>query len=88
MSCGSPHQTPCVEVLQHIYAYIDGEVDGPVEVSITTHLRECPPCLQHFAVERAVKGLVRRSCACEQAPEELRTQIVTKIRQITITYGE
>jgi mycothiol system anti-sigma-R factor len=63
-------------------------VDGPVEVSITTHLRECPPCLQHFAVERAVKGLVRRSCACEQAPEELRTQIVTKIRQITITYGE
>ena len=26
MSCGKPHETPCSEVLERVYWYLDGEV--------------------------------------------------------------
>ena len=25
MSCGKPHETPCSEVLERVYSYLDGE---------------------------------------------------------------
>jgi hypothetical protein len=28
MSCGNPHETPCAEVLDRVFEYIDGELDG------------------------------------------------------------
>ena len=27
MSCGNPHETPCSEVLDMVYTYLDGEMD-------------------------------------------------------------
>jgi len=29
MSCGNPHETPCTEVLDQLYAYLDGELGAP-----------------------------------------------------------
>ena len=26
MSCGNPHETPCTEVLDRVYRYLDGEL--------------------------------------------------------------
>ena len=26
MSCGNPHETPCSEVLDRVYWYLDGEI--------------------------------------------------------------
>jgi hypothetical protein len=26
MSCGNPHETPCIEVLDRVYGYLDGEL--------------------------------------------------------------
>ena len=26
MSCGKPHETPCSEVLERVYSYLDGEL--------------------------------------------------------------
>ncbi|MCX6431482.1 MAG: mycothiol system anti-sigma-R factor [Actinobacteria bacterium] len=86
MSCGNPHATDCVEVLALVYAFLDGEVDDTDRARIAQHLDECSPCLRQYGLEQAVKSLVHRSCACEQAPDRLRIQIVTRIRQISITY--
>ena len=27
MSCGNPHETPCSELLDAVYTYLDGEMD-------------------------------------------------------------
>ena len=27
MSCGKPHEVPCTQVLDRIYAYLDGELE-------------------------------------------------------------
>jgi mycothiol system anti-sigma-R factor len=86
MSCGNPHETDCSDVLELVYNFLDGEVDDTMRGRIVQHLDECGPCLQQFGLEQAVKALVHRSCACEPAPEYLRMQIVTRIRQVSVTY--
>jgi mycothiol system anti-sigma-R factor len=86
MSCGNPHETDCSEVLALVYGFLDGEVDETDRARIAQHLDECTPCLRQYGLEQAVKSLVNRSCGCEHAPERLRVQIVTRIRQVSITY--
>ena len=86
MSCGHPHDTDCSEVLARVYDFLDGEVSDDDRARIAEHLDECSPCLRQYGLEQAVKALVHRSCTCEHAPEHLRVQIVTRIRQISVTY--
>jgi mycothiol system anti-sigma-R factor len=86
VSCGNPHERDCSDVLALVYAFLDGEVGDTDRAQIAHHLDECGPCLRQYGLEQAVKALVHRSCACTEAPETLRVQIVTRIRQISITY--
>ena len=68
MSCGNPHETDCREVLARVYEFLDNEL-GEVDVEkIRQHLDECEPCLRQYKLDIALKALLRRSCACEQAP--------------------
>ena len=78
MSCGNPHETPCAEVLDRVYEYIDGELDGQRAHQIRHHLDECSPCLQEYGLEEAVKAIVKRSCA-DPAPIELREKVLARI---------
>jgi len=71
--------------------FLDGEIDWDRKALIAAHLEECSPCLRQFGLLQAVKQLVHRSCGCGPAPDSLRVQIVTRIRQVSIsyrTYGE
>lgn len=81
MSCGNPHETPCSEVLDRVYEYLDGELDGEGAHAIKHHLEECSPCLQEFGLEEAVKAIVRRSC-CDPAPPELRAKVMVRIATV------
>ena len=54
MSCGNPHETPCTEVLDRVYWYLDGEISDADCESIRQHLDECGPCLREFGLEEAV----------------------------------
>lgn len=80
MSCGNHHATPCSEVLSLVYVYIDDECDAVQGIQITTHLDECGPCAEIVRIERVIKARVKSSCDCTEAPETLRTSIVTSIR--------
>lgn len=86
MSCGSPHATPCPEVLGHVHEFIDGEITETERILVVQHLDECQPCVQQFEVVRTVKALVHRSCGSQTAPERLRLEIVTRIREVSISY--
>ena len=84
MSCGRPHEMPCEEVLALVYDFLDGEIDDDARHRIAEHLDECGPCLRKFGLEQAVKQVVQRSCACPNAPERLRVQIITTIRRVSV----
>lgn len=83
MSCGEPHETPCDEVLEKVYLYLDQEAEPEDSDHIRIHLDECSPCLRKYGLEQAVKALVARSCA-EQAPPDLRDRVMLKIQQVRI----
>lgn len=86
MSCGNHHETDCGSVLEHLYEYLDGEMSGDDCTRFAQHLAECAPCLSEYERDQALKALVRRSCACEAAPDTLRTQIIARFTSITIEY--
>ena len=82
MSCGNHHETPCTEVLDRVYGYIDGELDNGDCAKIQQHLDECGPCLREYGLEEAIKRLVAKRCGCDPAPAELRTKILVRIREV------
>jgi mycothiol system anti-sigma-R factor len=86
MSCGNPHETKCSEVLARVYEYLDGELDDHDVAKIRQHLEECRPCLSQYDVDMALKALLRRSCSCESAPEELRARIMIRITEVRTEY--
>jgi mycothiol system anti-sigma-R factor len=90
MSCGNPHETPCTEVLDRVYGYLDGELDDLDCAKIRQHLHECGPCLREYGLEEAVKRVVQKHCGCDPAPAELRAKILVRIREVraTIEFAE
>jgi mycothiol system anti-sigma-R factor len=83
VSCGDPHETPCSEVLETVYLYLDNECDQEARDHVRLHLDECSPCLRKYGLEQAVIKLVARSCQ-EQAPDDLRAKVMLKIQQVRV----
>jgi mycothiol system anti-sigma-R factor len=88
MSCGDPHDTPCSEVLDQVYVCLDGEIGPEERERIREHLDECGPCLRRSGLYQAVKALVARSCGCDLAPEDLRTKVLTRIREVRVEISQ
>ena len=86
MSCGNHHETDCREVLDRVFEYLDDEMAELDCAKIKQHLEECGPCLQEYDLDQALKALIRRSCACESAPDELRTRVLTRITEVRIQF--
>ena len=83
MSCGKPHETPCTEVLEQVYWYLDGQISADDCEHIRQHLDECGPCLREFGLEEAVKRLVAKHCpAATRCRLELRSKVLVRIRQV------
>ncbi|HET8614591.1 MAG TPA: mycothiol system anti-sigma-R factor [Actinomycetales bacterium] len=84
MSCGKPHETDCSEVLDRVFEYLDNEMDTLDCAKIKQHLEECAACLREYHMDEVLKAVVRRSCACEKAPDELRLRVLTRITQVRL----
>ncbi|MED7929903.1 mycothiol system anti-sigma-R factor [Nonomuraea sp. LP-02] len=82
MSCGNPHDTDCREVLDKVYAYLDGELTEHDVVEIRVHLDECSPCLKEYDLDKAVKALVAKHCGCDPIPADLRSKVLDRIAQV------
>ncbi|MEV7808322.1 mycothiol system anti-sigma-R factor [Microbispora sp. NPDC088329] len=82
MSCGQHHDTPCDEVLERVYTYLDGELDNERIAKIRKHLDECGPCLEEYGLEEAVKRLVAKHCGCDPVPQDLRAKVLSRIEQV------
>ena len=82
MSCGNPHETPCTEVLDQVYAYLDGELGAPDCNKIRQHLDECGPCLAEYGLDEMVKQLVHKHCGHDLVPSALRAKVLVRIQQV------
>lgn len=84
MSCGDPHEVDCVKVIERVYLYLDGEIDGSTREEVRTHLEECGPCLRQFGIEQEVKALVARCCGGDAAPDHLRSRLREKLAEVRL----
>ncbi len=84
MSCGGPHDTPCTQVLEAVYTYLDNEDCTVDRALIKAHLEECGPCESEFSVEEILKAVVSRSCCGEPAPEEAKSRVLAEIARIQV----
>jgi mycothiol system anti-sigma-R factor len=87
VSCGDPHDLDCREVLDRVFELLDGEMPPADVDTFRQHLDECAPCLSEYELDVVMKALIRRSCPCEQAPEELRARILVRISQTRLELG-
>ncbi len=67
----------CQECLDHMWQYIDGELDVASTDELQRHLAQCRECFSHAEFERRLKEMMRRACG-EEAPAHLRDRL-TKI---------
>ena len=84
MSCGSPHEVDCSQVIEQVYLYLDGEIDDDGRAKVRQHLDECAPCLRKFGLEQDVKALVARCCGGDVAPDGLRERLVVRLQQVRV----
>jgi mycothiol system anti-sigma-R factor len=88
VSCGSPHETDCAEVIETVYLYLDGECGDDARAKIRIHLDECAPCLRQYGIEQEVKALVARCCGNDAAPDGLRTRVMTRLREVRLEINQ
>lgn len=69
---------PCEQATDHLWDYLDGELDGVARDQISAHLGNCPACAQLLHDESALKQLVARACSHDSAPQELRAWVTTQ----------
>ena len=70
----------CQETLETLWQYLDKELDGGASSELQRHLEDCRQCFSKVEFERRLREIVRRSCAGEHAPPELRERISRLLR--------
>jgi mycothiol system anti-sigma-R factor len=85
---GSAHRDPeCADALERMFLFLDHEMDEADCARIRQHLADCEPCLEKYDLEGMVKSLVNRACGCDKPPEDLRTKVQSRIRQVQVELG-
>ena len=79
MSAGSDNHDiddiGCIEAINDLYAYLDGELTDPETVAkFENHLEHCAACYSRIELETALGRLIRNS-AEENAPVRLQRRL-------------
>ncbi|PWV50104.1 MULTISPECIES: mycothiol system anti-sigma-R factor [Nocardiopsis] len=77
----SETDTPCSEVLDKLYTYLDGELEESDCPEVRAHLDGCSPCLDEYGLEEAVKKLVAKHCGCDPVPLDLRDKVLGRLAE-------
>jgi anti-sigma factor (TIGR02949 family) len=65
----------CPNVLPHVDAFVDGELDPSPQVEIERHVAVCEHCRREVTATRALKAALRAQADEMRAPEALRVRV-------------
>ena len=74
-----PSEIDCAEALEHLYEYLDGELDAAREKAVRSHLAKCAPCLSVSEFESAYLRFLEARARARGAPEEVRRRILQRV---------
>lgn len=66
----------CVEALERLHEYLDGELDGVSHEEVEHHFSMCKRCYPHLQLEERFKDLLHRSQEEEACPDHVRSQVL------------
>jgi mycothiol system anti-sigma-R factor len=69
-------ETDCQQLLERLWAYLDGEADEGICNDFRAHFAECLPCAQRAEFERRLREVIQMKCRGERAPQTLRLELV------------
>lgn len=73
----------CDELLEHLFEFLDAELDEDQQARFRRHAEECPTCTEATDAEQHIRALVRRSCA-EVAPSSLRLRVQSQLTVLRV----
>ncbi|MDR1851798.1 MAG: mycothiol system anti-sigma-R factor [Propionibacteriaceae bacterium] len=65
----------CLHILEHVYAYHDGELGAEEVRTVSEHLLTCEDCMGEYETEKTMRSVIKRSFASESAPESLQARV-------------
>jgi len=75
----------CEKARKDLEEYLRNEVCKTAEEDIRQHLENCPGCRDEALVSRTLTEVLARSCK-EAAPEQLREQVLMRLREVQATH--
>ena len=75
----------CTKAKAELEEYLHNELCKEDAADIREHMANCPDCAREHRVGVVLRDTVRRACT-EAAPEDLRTQVMEKLRAIQATH--
>ena len=73
--CDDAKATDCDEALEHLYLYLDTELDAVTSDRIRAHLDECNGCVHSFEFEKRLKTVIK-----ERLDEDVPDAFVARLR--------
>ena len=71
----------CVEAVELLYHYLDGELTDDRRSLIQRHLDACPPCFEAYDFEAELRIVVRQKCQ-DHVPDTLVLRVAAALRQV------
>jgi mycothiol system anti-sigma-R factor len=65
----------CDQVLQQMWRYLDGDLDGATSGDLERHLGRCRRCFSRIEFEKQLTAMVKRSCESEHVPPHLQERV-------------
>jgi mycothiol system anti-sigma-R factor len=84
--------TDCAQLMDRLWAYLDGETDEQLCADLQAHLAKCLPCRQHAEFEVKLRQVIQAKCRGERAPDHLRASLArivgwTLVLVLTVVVG-
>lgn len=70
----------CAEAKQHVYGYLDNELDQQTRQMVDGHLAECSTCTAEYDLERTIANLVISSSSSLDLDSDFHKKISTSLR--------
>jgi len=79
---GTPEEIGCLESIETLYAYLDGEIRDPADIAkIEHHLGHCRSCFSRAELERRL-AVRLRAAGSRQAPDSLQERLKDLLRRL------
>jgi len=69
----------CLEAAEHLYEWLDAELDPDMTTRVGIHLETCARCYPFLVFERSFREAVTRAAEQEGAPKDLKARILKSL---------